>query len=47
MLQVYKNTNAPPEKWPDFSTQALATLGLKEPKFFFQIVRRRLSVREE
>src|SRR5262249_53092250 len=34
MLQVYKNTNAPPENGPDFSTQVSAALGFMNLEFF-------------
>jgi hypothetical protein len=36
MLQVYKNTNAPPEKRPDLSTQAEMDLGFKIPGISFR-----------
>src|SRR5262249_34838787 len=34
MLQVCRNTNVPPEKWPDLSTQASTGLVLKNSKIF-------------
>jgi hypothetical protein len=36
MLQVCKNTNAPPEKGPDFSSQVSTGLVLKNPEIFFR-----------